>query len=311
MLLFVLGVALGVVGYSVLQHKSKYPEKSYVIAFMNTVLTPLRWLRIGPFKNGDPNMVTMMKVMSDELKLFDYGDMSFVTAYKAISDMPKFKEERMTNIGVMMATAEYRIMLQRRLKLIQFLKSNPSIESIPIRAPVFVFGLGRSGTTFLHRLLSLDPKVRSPRLWELVVPVPDLSLNDNSSAAALASDRQQRMEIVRKRIEERHVMGDDGLEKYHEVGYDLPEECLFGLADEIPTMFHYMFMSVTNWPEMRSKLPDEQFVRAYQWYKKILQTLSWQIGDRNNDQRWVLKCPLHIFMIPFLAKVFPDAKIVW
>lgn len=37
----------------------------------------------------------------------------------------------------------------------------------------------------------------------------------------------------------------------------------------------------------------------------VLQTDS---GDRD---QWVLKCPSHTFLIPELAKVFPDARLVW
>jgi len=38
--------------------------------------------------------------------------------------------------------------------------------------PLFVLGLPRTGTTFLHSLLALDPKVRAPRKWELDNPTP-------------------------------------------------------------------------------------------------------------------------------------------
>ena len=41
----------------------------------------------------------------------------------------------------------------------------------PVRAPVFVLGLPRTGTTFLHRLLSLDPAAQYPRSYELLDPV--------------------------------------------------------------------------------------------------------------------------------------------
>jgi hypothetical protein len=38
---------------------------------------------------------------------------------------------------------------------------------------VFVIGMPRSGTTFLHNLLSLDEEnFRAPRLWEIVDPLP-------------------------------------------------------------------------------------------------------------------------------------------
>lgn len=106
-------------------------------------------------------------------------------------------------------------------------------------------------------------------------------------------------------------MGDNGLEKYHEIGVDFPEECLIDLSDEIPCIFHYVFTLYTNWKAVRSQLSSEDFIRAYQWHKKILQLLSFQTGDLQNEQRWVLKCPLHVFLIPELKQVFPDAKLVW
>ena len=39
--------------------------------------------------------------------------------------------------------------------------------------PIVVLGLPRSGTTFLHRLLALDPANRGVPLWELVRVLPD------------------------------------------------------------------------------------------------------------------------------------------
>eukprot|EP00981_Chlorochromonas_danica_P005822 scaffold1192_cov179-Ochromonas_danica.AAC.17 len=250
----------------------------------------------------------MMKIVAKDLKLNDFGDLTFVEAYHAINQKEDFKKQKFSNIGYVLALAEFRMNLSRRLKMVNYLKAYPDVEKIPVRAPVFVFGLGRSGTTFTHRLLSLDPKVRSPRLWELVNPVPDISLNALSPRELFEKDCEKRKEFIRQRIAERHVLGDDGLEKYHEVGHDLPEECLFAMCDEIPTIFHYMFYTIYNWKELNRVLSPDDFVRAYTWYKKILQVLSLQQGDLQNDKRWVLKSPIHVFMIPYLVKAFPDAK---
>ena len=46
------------------------------------------------------------------------------------------------------------------------------ITNNPIRKPIFIVGLPRTGTTFLHRLLSLDPENTAPVTWELMDPVP-------------------------------------------------------------------------------------------------------------------------------------------
>jgi hypothetical protein len=310
-ILAVLVVTVVAVITSILWHKMKYPEKSYTIAYLNTILAPLRWFNLGPFIYGKFDHESMMDIVMKETKLTDFGDLQFIDAYRSINTLPDFQSQRYTNLGYLLAIGEVAVNLTRRLKMMDYLKHNPTVVDVPIRSPIFIFGLGRSGTTFLHRLLSLDPKVRSPRLWELVQPVPSEDVKDGSPQSAFDEDRAKRKEIIRKGMEERLSMGEDGLEKYHEIGHDLPEECIFGLSDEIPTIFHYSFNTLTNWEKFREKVTSDDLVRAYQWYKKILQLLSFQTGDRNNDQRWVLKCPLHIFMIPELAKAFPDAKLVW
>jgi hypothetical protein len=43
--------------------------------------------------------------------------------------------------------------------------------TLRLKAPIFVLGLPRTGTTFLHHLLSLDPDVQYPRTFELLDPV--------------------------------------------------------------------------------------------------------------------------------------------
>jgi hypothetical protein len=46
----------------------------------------------------------------------------------------------------------------------------PSVLTRPIRAPVFITGMPRSGTTFLHRLILQDQRTAGPRLFELMYP---------------------------------------------------------------------------------------------------------------------------------------------
>lgn len=75
----------------------------------------------------------------------------------------------MSNLGYISARIEMNMTWVGRLKLIQYFKDVPQLLDIPIRDPVFVMGLPRTGTTFLHRMLSLDPNVRAPLTWELLV----------------------------------------------------------------------------------------------------------------------------------------------
>ncbi|MEO1079157.1 MAG: sulfotransferase [Pseudomonadota bacterium] len=44
----------------------------------------------------------------------------------------------------------------------------PTFRTTKLRSPVFVVGVPRSGTTFLHRELAQDPEFTAPRTWELL-----------------------------------------------------------------------------------------------------------------------------------------------
>ena len=41
-------------------------------------------------------------------------------------------------------------------------------NSIKIKKPIFIIGFPRSGTTFLHKVISKDNQFTTPRLWELL-----------------------------------------------------------------------------------------------------------------------------------------------
>ena len=106
-------------------------------------------------------------------------------------------------------------------------------------------------------------------------------------------------------------MGDDGFETLHEVGADLPEECLHAMCDEMPIGIQYLYPSLAGWEVFWPASKGTVAIRAYSWYKKILQMLSMQCGETTGSKRWVLKSPAHILFIKELAEVFPDAKLVW
>ncbi len=158
----------------VLQFKAKYPDKSYIIATLNIALAPLRALRLGPYREGKLTFENSMQQAMKATKLSDFGDLKFVENYKIVTDTAFFKNLTLTNLGYITAQKELQILLRKRLKFIHYMKTAPQVLKVPIKSPIFVFGLGRSGTTFVHRLMACDPKLRSPKLWELVMPVPDV-----------------------------------------------------------------------------------------------------------------------------------------
>jgi hypothetical protein len=60
-------------------------------------------------------------------------------------------------------------------KYVQFegdLTTFPDILRVPVPKPMFLVGFGRTGSTFLHHLLALDPRARASRLCELTESSP-------------------------------------------------------------------------------------------------------------------------------------------
>jgi hypothetical protein len=55
--------------------------------------------------------------------------------------------------------------LTDRLKTTAYLDGRPELLERPIKRPIFVFGVPRTGTTLLSNLLAADPAHRSPLTW--------------------------------------------------------------------------------------------------------------------------------------------------
>ena len=73
-------------------------------------------------------------------------------------------------MGRLMARNDTLILLRNRLQITELLKQHPEIHEQEIRAPVFIVGLPRSGTSILFEVLSQDPAFGEPEYWEALFP---------------------------------------------------------------------------------------------------------------------------------------------
>jgi hypothetical protein len=104
-------------------------------------------------------------------------------------------------------------MAGQHLRIEQAIRETPEILATQIPSPIFLIGWMRTGTTFVHRLLSQDPDTRSMPYWESMYPVPPRSSED-VRADELARVLKQ-LESISPNYEAIHPMGA------HE-----PEECV-------------------------------------------------------------------------------------
>ena len=103
--------------------------------------------------------------------LHDFGAEPFLDSLTAICDSLE-REMELNRAGQENAYRRLLNILATRLRLEQLWQRHPDILALPVRAPLFIVGLPRSGNTFLHRLMAQDPGLRSAPFWELINPLP-------------------------------------------------------------------------------------------------------------------------------------------
>ncbi|MDA8164090.1 MAG: sulfotransferase [Desulfobacteraceae bacterium] len=186
-------------------------------------------------------------------------------------------------------------LLATRLRLVDAWKRQErQLLATRIERPLFITGLPRSGSTFLHELLAADPGNRAPRVWELMFPL-----------AARADIHRPHNPLIRRTAARlwwiRRLAPD--ADAVHPLRACSPQEC--------ETIHSYTFQSEeflsTCWvPGYEAWLRAADFAPVYAWQRKFLQYLQ----GPGPAPRWVLKSPDHVNSLGALLAVFPDAVIV-
>ncbi len=185
-------------------------------------------------------------------------------------------------------------LLVNRLKIQADLTRHPEILGVPVRRPLFVTGLPRSGTTFLHRLLSQDPAARAMLFWEALEPSPPPEPASYETDPRIGRARRQMTLLYSL---------SPRLATAHEFEAESPEEDNNLFAHRfVAGMLGFMF----DVPEYARWLDKQPLIPGYVYEKQQLQLLSCKYpGDH-----WVLKSPGHLFGLDALLAVFPDASVV-
>src|SRR5215475_1090488 len=184
--------------------------------------------------------------------------------------------------------------LSDRLRTTDYLAKRPELLQRPIKRPIFVFGIPRTGTTLLSNLLANDPAHRSPLTWEIDDPVPP------ATSATLYTDPRavRAVEAHKQLLAARPDMG-----KYYRNSPIYPNECVFIMAHDFKTL---MWESRGKLPNYRDWIFATDTTSAYEYHKRFLQLLQAEAPGV-----WNLKMPSHALYIPTLLEVYPDARLVW
>ncbi|KYK22624.1 hypothetical protein AYK25_02375 [Thermoplasmatales archaeon SM1-50] len=182
-----------------------------------------------------------------------------------------------------------------RLYIENYIEKHPEIEDIPIESPVFIVGFPRTGTTLLQNVLSSGDGYRSLYLWELATPYP--LHNDKKKDKKM---RIAKIDMVLKMLK-RAV---PEMTSVHDVGVNTKEECWILLANSLYIPHTDIGSGLIEWNDWLIKM-DRTWV--YKEYKRLLQIQAHNMPT----EKFVLKCPSHLFNLKPIMKIFPDACIVW
>ena len=101
-----------------------------------------------------------------------FSDPHLVEALGALTSSLR-EEASLSPLGRLAARWDLKRMLSTLLILADTEREDPGILTRPLAPPIFITGLPRSGSTFLHGLVAEDPLNRAPRMWEAIYPHPE------------------------------------------------------------------------------------------------------------------------------------------
>jgi hypothetical protein len=252
-----------------------------------------RWFLQNGFSWLRLDESTLLDKAMERTGLDDFGDTSFLEAFRVL--LKAYETEAEFNfVGRLCVHSDTVRILDNRLRLVADRLRHPAIADQVIRRPLFITGLPRSGTTFLHALLAQDPDHRAPLVWEVMHPSPP------PESASYARDR--RITTTARELRWIDLLMPD-FKTVHLIGARLPQECIAITSHDFrsytfESMYHVP--SYRAWHDLQDKRPE------YEFHRHFLQHLQWRCPGK----RWVLKAPSHLLALDGLLQVYPDAGII-
>ncbi|CAB5091615.1 hypothetical protein D3OALGA1CA_937 [Olavius algarvensis associated proteobacterium Delta 3] len=183
----------------------------------------------------------------------------------------------------------------------------------PVPSPVFIIGNHRSGTTFLHRLLSRDrQQFATMKMWEILLAP---SITQRRAAAGIAGAARWFRETL---IEGLKRLENDWHEKsvMHDVSFQEPEEddyLLLHIWSALTTGLSSGLLSeAVPYTFFDTALPDKDRHRIMGFYRQCIR--RHMFADRINhrlSRTYLAKNPAFSPKVATARRFFPDAKFIY
>jgi hypothetical protein len=188
----------------------------------------------------------------------------------------------------------------------------PGWRSVPVRAPIFIIGHQRSGTTLMHRLLAADrTHARALCFHEMLLPAVSFQ-----RGLALAGALDARLGGYGTRVidhwQEKRLGPMDRIHRlrFHEIEED--EFVLWAIfasamcVNDAPASIARPEFDRLRFPERWSERRQRE---VFGWYRACLMKKLYR--EPGNSAVWIVaKNPAFSQRIPLLRAVFPDARFI-
>ena len=158
--------------------------------------------------------------------------------------------------------------------------------------PIFILGHWRSGTTFLHNLLSVDNQFTYPKIWEVNNPHTFLILHDKIQ------------ESLKKMRQKERPMDNVVVSRFSPA----EEEFALAILTLKSPLFGWMFPKNHNYYDQYLTFANVNEGEIKDWqnsYLKFCLRLSF-----NHKKQLLLKSPPNTARIKILLDIFPNAKFI-
>ena len=242
---------------------------------------------------------SLIRTAKEKSGLSDFGDQPFYPALCKLIDCAA-RDVDFHALGIQAFKNDIVRHLINRLRMQNDINDHPEILDEDVSDPIIILGLGRSGTTKLHKMLSAPDSVQKTLFWRIWNPArfPDAipGKPDPRIAAAGSSNILSAENPV--------------LDAAHHVEQqEVEEEWLLYMS----TFDDWSWVQVLPSPSYFDWVMSRPSIEVFRYVKTILQYLQWQDGGRggkNGDRPWVLKAVGYIANMDSLLACYPNATLV-
>jgi len=224
----------------------------------------------------------------------DFGPPDYLSGLKVLLQSMDY-DPRFSPAGRRLAWRGVIDALSSRARAIAAMQAHPGYQSTPLAAPIVITGVPRTGTTALHRLMAIDPRLQGLQTWLLNTPMP-----------RPPRETWESYEAFRRTVEGIAARTAAAPERKaaHQSAAEGVEECCIILRQSFTSnIWNCMGWSSATYDAWWQGQSESA---AYRYLKQCVHL----IGMNDPGRRWLLKNPGHIEHLDEVFAVFADAKVI-